>query len=170
MSNSMNRVHATLGKDAVNNILNELKRLETQMPMLQNLNNRERNQILPLGDGNLSFVQDAVEMMQRHPDMLPGFVTTEEVAADFELYRELDQISDVLAALQQKITDTRRLAGAEAMQGALIFYRSVRSAANLGVSNSKALYDALKARFEGQGNYSKAPDEEATEAVPEDPA
>ena len=160
MSNSMNRVHATLGKDAVNNILRELSRLEAQMPMLQNLNSRERAQVVALGDGNRSFVEDAVEMLQRHPELLPGYVTPEEVVHDYQLYQELDQIARAMTSLLQKVNDTRRLAGGEAMQGALIFYRSVRHASQMGVANSKALYDELKTRFVGQG---RAADSDAME-------
>ena len=59
----------------------------------------------------------------------------------------LTPLQNIAFQLASDIDDTRLLAGSEALAEALIYYGSVREAANKGVLQAKPIYEDLKSRF-----------------------
>jgi hypothetical protein len=51
--------------------------------------------------------------------------------------------------LEEGVDDTEMIAGSEAYQAALVFYKSVKVAAAQDIPGAKAVYDELKTRFPG---------------------
>jgi hypothetical protein len=53
--------------------------------------------------------------------------------------------------LEEAIDDTEMIAGSEAYQAALVFYKSVKMAAEQDIPGAKAVYEELKTRFPQTG-------------------
>ncbi|MDR0557268.1 MAG: hypothetical protein LBG43_05290 [Treponema sp.] len=53
--------------------------------------------------------------------------------------------------LEQTLDDTEMIAGSEAYQAALVFYKSVKMAAAQDIPGAKAVYAELKTRFPQTG-------------------
>ena len=58
--------------------------------------------------------------------------------------------------VEEGIADTEMLAGSEAYQAALVFYKSVKMAAAQDVPGARAVYEELESRFPQRGRKSEA--------------
>ncbi|MBK7871340.1 MAG: hypothetical protein IPJ74_12035 [Saprospiraceae bacterium] len=66
----------------------------------------------------------------------------------------MDQLTTIerpLLSLIEGINDTKLLAGSEAYSTALLFYQSVKLAAEMNIPGVKTIYDDLRERFPGRG-------------------
>jgi hypothetical protein len=66
--------------------------------------------------------------------------------------------------LEEGVDDTKMIAGSEAYQATLVFYKSVKVAAAQDIPGAKVVYDELKTRFPGSKRRSG---ETETETVTE---
>ena len=90
-------------------------------------------------------------MAANNPHLVPSFVDSTEMRKDLVLYKQLDEVHNLMEQLQEKIRDTQTLAGSEAYSSALMTYRLVQMAAEAGVPGADSAYDQLRQRFAGQG-------------------
>jgi hypothetical protein len=68
--------------------------------------------------------------------------------------------------LEEAIDDTEMAAGSEAYQAALVFYKSIKMAAEQDIPGAKAVYEELKTRFPGGKRKSgETETETATETI-----
>ncbi len=155
MNYQNNRVHTTLGKEKLEAILAQIRALEESFPQLTPLTSKERAHMQTISGSNKLFVEDATELMAGKPELLPKFLEAKDVQLDYQLFQELDQICQAMEILFSKISDTRFLAGAEAFNGALMFYQSVKFATRAAVPGAKPVYEQLKGRFKFQASNSK---------------
>jgi hypothetical protein len=58
--------------------------------------------------------------------------------------------------LEETIDDTEMVAGSEAYQAALVFYKSVKMAVAQDIPGTKAVYKELKTRFPQRGGRREA--------------
>lgn len=124
-------------------------------PHLVSVTAEGRRELLKMGDRSLAFVRKAREYAAGNPDLVPRFLDLQTFEADL---RGIDTLTNLLRTLQpllDNLEDSLALAGSEAYQAALVFYRSVKSAAQSGQPNAKTIADDLSARFP-QGGRAKA--------------
>jgi hypothetical protein len=117
------------------------------VPHLISLSASDRRQLLKMGDKSLAFVRKAREYAASNPELVPGFLNLPMFDADLQGVDTLNSLLRTLRPLVDNIEDSLLLGGSEAYQAALAFYRSVRSAAQLGQLNAKTIYDDLSVRF-----------------------
>lgn len=149
MSNlQLNRISAVLSDEQVNQALEQIKSLTTQLPFLLGLNNQERVGLTKINRDNKFFVQDTIEVVKEDSGLLPTYVSLEELRKDYNLYLKLDQIILAIDELRQKLDDTQMLAGSEAYNTSLMVYRMYQLAAQNGIPGADTIYRKLKTRFE----------------------
>jgi hypothetical protein len=161
MSNiSNNRISVELSIDAINNVKAALVTISENLPFLIGLTVEERRFLPKISEVNKVFTEDAVVALQNNPTLLPGYFDVKEVVKDLRVYQQLDEIVLLTAQLAEKLSDTQMLAGSEAYTLALTAYRLFEAASKAGVPGTDAIYDQLKQRFAGQGNFgtTQAPD------------
>ena len=124
-------------------------------PHLTGISTEDRRALLKMGDKSLAFVRKAREYAHNHPDLVPGFLSLDLFESDLRAVDTLRNLQRVLQPVVDNLEDSLMLGGSEAYQAALVFYRSVRAAAQSGQPNAKTIYEDLSARFPA-GTRSKA--------------
>ena len=114
------------------------------------LNPDDRKSIIKMGDKSYSFVTKALEYMNTHADLVPGYIDVSEMEKDVSTVTMLRQLLQDLNPLVDGISDTLMLAGSEAMMTSLTYYNNVKVAAGSKVPGAETIYDDLKTRFPGR--------------------
>jgi len=146
-----NRLSVVLTETQMQNIKAAFAVLYQELPFLIGLTVDERQTLPKINDTNKTFTEDAANVAESNGSILPGYFNPGDVVVDLTLFKQLDQIFLWSNQLNEKIFDTRMLAGSEAYVNALTIYRLVEAAAKAGVPGADAAYDLLKERFNGQG-------------------
>ncbi len=145
-----NRISQTLDQATIDSVRASIEAIETALPFLIGLTLTERSTLPKISQNNKLFVADALQAAQDNNHLLPAYIDVSEMAKDFTLYNQLDEIHLRLEQVLEKISDTRMLAGSESFTTALAFYRMVQFAAQSGLPGADTLNDMLKVRFAGQ--------------------
>jgi len=98
---------------------------------------------------NKIFVEDVVyELNFNGASIMPSWLIIPQIATDLSFFEQSDELETIYENLLLRINDAKRIAGREAMAGALRAYHQYREAAENGVPGAQASYDKLKVRFE----------------------
>jgi len=158
-----NRINQRLTDAEFATIKQAIKDLRNLMPFLTGLTLEERKRLAKMYKANRLFVEDAVEVARDNPEILPAYISAEELENDYVLFQQLDEILFPLAQLTEKVRDTQMLAGSEGYQTGLALYRLTKIAAGAGMPGIDTAYDKLRARFDGQGNFGENEDDDETD-------
>lgn len=154
-----NRISTELDQATIDSVRGSIEAIETALPFLLGLTIAERSTLPKISQSNKLFVADALQAAQDNSHLLPAYIDVSEMAKDFNLYNQLDELMLRLSQLLEKMSDTQMLAGSESYTTALAFYRMVQFAAQAGLPGADTINDMLKVRFEGQGNFNPPPDD-----------
>lgn len=147
---SDNRISAVLAPASKSAVLAAIATIRTNLPFLINLTLEERRLLPKMGDKTIAFDQKCASYMNAHPELVPSYVSTAELAKDRALVNDLHDIARELGQVAEGIDDTIMLAGSEAYMADLSFYQNVRQAAQRGVVGADAIYSDLNQRFPGR--------------------
>lgn len=132
---------------------------EKLAPYLISLSTEDRMSLPKLGDRTRAFVDKAREYAQQYPELVPNFVNLDDFDTDLTANAVLSRILRGIQPLTSNLEDSHLLSGSEAYQAALIYYRSVKMAAESDIPNASAIYRDLAKRFEKSPSNSAAPTE-----------
>jgi hypothetical protein len=116
-------------------------------PYLLALTPEDRQGMLKMGDKTIGFVEKAFDYAKKNPELAPSYLKMPDFEADFTDARGLLGFHNMIMQLENGVSDTEMAAGSEAYQAALVFYNSVKMAADQNIPGAKAVYDELKERF-----------------------
>lgn len=117
-----NRLQATVSTADRDAILSALATIRAKLPFLLALSLEESRSLARLGDKSRAFVEKAVDLAVRHPEILPGTFELDELKADLELFATLYPIMMQIAELHNLVGDTVAVAGNEAYTAARMVY------------------------------------------------
>lgn len=159
-----NRVSATLEPTQVTDVKNAFQTVREKLSFMVGLTADERQALPKMSVVNRGFTDAAIAAISNNPEMFPNYLNIDELRKDLLLYDQLDELLKISYQITELIRDTQTLAGSEAYATALTGYKLSAAAAASGVPGAKSVYDALKKRFEGQGNFA------TTEQPPSEPS
>jgi hypothetical protein len=116
-------------------------------PYLLSLTPEERHSLLKMGNKMLSFVEKAQAYARHYPQLCPTYLNITEFDTDVTDATGLRTIRISTEQLSDNISDTVMLAGSEAYQTALVFYKAVKAAAAQDILGAKEVYNDLKSHF-----------------------
>lgn len=119
---SQNLVSAELTEQTLAEVIGHLNAAAALMPFLLDLEVADRRSLLIMGSGSLGFAEDAVDLTQTHPDILPRSFDTAELLSDRALYSRMIRVQNVINHLNDLVNDTTLAVGSDLMQGALDVY------------------------------------------------
>lgn len=158
-----NRISVDISPDEVNKAKECINMISGMFPFLVGLTPAERQALPKMDVNNKVFVEDALKSAHNNKQILPAYLSLDEMERDRNGYERLDELVILTAQLAQKLRDTQILMGSEAYVSALTIYRLFESASRDGVPGADAVYSQLASRFKGQGSIGETP------AVPEAP-
>ena len=139
-----NRVSAQLGEAERQSVFAAIQTIRQKLPFLIDLTPEERRALPRFGDKSRGFVEQALQVAEQNPDILPRTFDAGEMRNDVELYSALSTVHAALSQLFELVDDTLTEVGAEAYASALLVYQFAR-AAGKGT--------ALDAALEGLGQH-----------------
>jgi hypothetical protein len=158
----MENVHLqSIPVDVVTQVHTKLNEIKTLLkPYAITLTPVERREILKMGNKSLAFVEKAYEFAVENPEFVPPFLNMQEFKLDFDDARGLWTVSNDALQVYEMIDDTTMIAGSESYSAALVFYNSVKVAAEKDIAGAKAIYAELKKRYPGKKRKSDDDKEE----------
>jgi len=118
------------------------------MPFLLGLNEAERRRLPMIRRENKLFVEEAVRALEQNQRLLPGYMNPLEMGKDLKLHEQLLEIELQIGQLFEQVRHTRMLAGSEAYQAALVFYKMAKAASVAGVPGTHVVVEKLRERFQ----------------------
>jgi len=134
-------------------------------PYLLALTPAERRETLKMGERTLAFVEKAYDFAGKNPGLVPPYLNVAAWGVDFNDAHGLWTVHNSIHQLDEGIDDTEMVAGSEAYHGALIFYNSVKVAADQDIPGAKAVYEELRTRFPQGRRKSETETETVTETI-----
>jgi len=116
-------------------------------PYLLALTPDERHDLPKMGPKTLNFVEKSHEYAHALQHLVPPYLDMSAFDSDFADAHGLWNLNNSLHRLAAEVLDTQTAAGSEAFQAALLFYNSVKVAANQDVLDAKTVCEELKLRF-----------------------
>nr|VFK63667.1 MAG: hypothetical protein BECKUNK1418G_GA0071005_103527 [Candidatus Kentron sp. UNK]VFK70889.1 MAG: hypothetical protein BECKUNK1418H_GA0071006_104127 [Candidatus Kentron sp. UNK] len=108
-------IDASLSPEDIEAIKGAFALITEKMPFLVELTVKERRSTFKAGPDSVSFIQNALNAAQDHPDILPAGFGMEAFKNDVDLFTVLTDIGTIVASVASEVDDTRLAVGGEAM-------------------------------------------------------
>jgi hypothetical protein len=152
-----NKISATISAQDKTDILAAFGVIKAKLPFLINLTPTERRRMPTLGTGRGGMDETFAMEMSAHPELVPGFVDTAELALDRALWNGLAEFMACATEICEGIQDTHQAAGSDIYNAYLSFYQNVRQAAKRGVVGADSIYANLRRFFPSGGGGGPTP-------------
>src|SRR5215218_7378590 len=139
-----NRISAQLGEAERQAVFTSIQTIRQKLPFLIDLTPEERRALPKFGDKSRGFVEQALQVGEQNPGILPQMFDVGEMRNDVELLIALSTVHAALAQLFELVDDTHMEVGGEAYAAALLVYQFARAAGK---------GSALDAAVEGLGQH-----------------
>src|SRR5690606_15490679 len=117
-------------------------------PYLTALTPEQRKTLPKMADKSVAFVSKALQYAESNPEFAPAYLHVPDLQIDVKAVQDLTTVEQPAEILVSQLSDTIMLSGSEAYVAALMYYNSVKRAADTSIPGAKAIYDDLKVRFE----------------------
>ena len=129
------------------------------VPHLVNIGSDERRALAKMGSKRADFVSKTLNYGSTNPQFKPAFVDIAGFSRDVTALGVLRSLQQPFSQIADLLDDSLALAGSDAMNAALAYCQSVKTANKLNMPGAATIADDLATRFAGQGlkAASKAP-------------
>ncbi|MBK9578765.1 MAG: hypothetical protein IPK50_12840 [Fibrobacterota bacterium] len=121
-----NLVSATLAADKQQNILAKLADIRDNLDFLVTLDADQRRTLFKAKNGFRPFIEKAYSLCEAHPEIIPGFLSLDELGKDVALIESLRPIQSMVHELAKALDDTMIAANSDALRLCLDVYASVK--------------------------------------------
>lgn len=122
-----NLIDVVLSADQQAAITTHLAAIKADLSFLISLTTEDRQALPKMGDRTQAFVDKALDVVTRHPEILPGRFKPEDFRRDAELTKALTPILREVRELHAKLDDTVFAASSEAFSAALLVYQYAKT-------------------------------------------
>jgi hypothetical protein len=129
-------------------------------PFLVSITPTKRRTLYKVGEKSWGFLERTHGFSKQYPHLLPAFLDTGAFDIDFADARNLRAIKHQALLLSSSLDDTLMVASSEALQSALVIYKSAKVAAAQNIPGGKLVYAELKNRFSRPARRKPAADVE----------
>jgi hypothetical protein len=121
------------------------------MPHLVNIGTDEKRALAKMGSKSVDFVSKTLNYATTNPQFKPAFVDIDAFSQDVSAFGVLRSLQQPVSQLADMLDDSLAVAGSDAMNAALAYYQSIKTAHKLNVPGAATINDDLATRFAGQG-------------------
>lgn len=125
---SQNLISAQLSEETVAQVIGHAEAIRALLPFLLDLETADRRSLLIMGSGSVGFTDDAVDLTQTHPGILPRSFDVTELQRDQALYTSMTRVQNVINHLNDLVDDTTIAVGSDLLQASLEVYNYAKSA------------------------------------------
>ncbi|MCK9618745.1 MAG: hypothetical protein M0R21_13030 [Lentimicrobiaceae bacterium] len=152
-----NKIDIQMTQEVYDEVMKAFATIKEKMPFLTKLSKEEVDNLLIMDERRKPFVDKALEYATRIPDINPGAELLAHGKNDNQLHTQLTTLLQEANRLSEMITDTRRLAGAEAFVLARFIYMDAKMKLKMKVPGMQSIVDDLGRQFDAQGNFTAKP-------------
>jgi len=127
---TQNLVSASLTVETRVDVLDKLTAIKKSLGFLLTLKTDQKQSLFKVGNGYTPFVEKAYNVVNAHPDILPGFFDAQEFKKDYQLSKDLTTIVDQIRQLADSLNDTLMAVNSDAITEALEVYSAVKQNSN----------------------------------------
>ena len=121
------------------------------VPYLVNIGPDEKRALAKMGSKSVDFVSKTLTYASTNPQFKPAFVDIDSFSSDVTAFGVLRSLQQPVSQLADMLDDSLAITGSDAMNAALAYYQSVKTASKLNVPGAATIIDDLSTRFAGQG-------------------
>ena len=121
------------------------------VPHLVNIGPDEKRALSKMGSKSVDFVSKTLTYANTNPQFKPAFVDIDSFSSDVNAFGVLRSLQQPFSQIADMLDDSLAMAGSDAMNAALAYYQSVKTANKLNVPGAATINDDLATRFSGQG-------------------
>lgn len=118
--------------------------LQALCPKDLTLSQKERQSLSPIGKERWLFVEQAIEQLHQHPDLLPMSTKLEKVEEEFEMHHLFVGIQQQLETIQQHLYDMRLRVSSNLYKTSLLVYKQAKIGRDQDLSGMAAVVNNLK--------------------------
>ena len=152
----LDQITAELSEQDLGDVLQAIATIRQKLPFLVLLSPGDKKATAMLDEGRAPFALKAVDYASREVAVSPNPQLLVEAKKDLDVYNKLQTVERELSRLNEMVSDTRMLAGAELYQFARVAYKMSKIAASLNVPGTKSIVDDLGRLYATQGKTSPA--------------
>jgi len=123
-----NRVSAQLGEAERQAVFAAVQTIRQKLPFLIDLTPEEKQTLPRFGSKSRGFVEQALQVAEQNPGILPLAFDVGEMRNDVELLAALSSVQAAVSQLDELIDDTVMAVGSDAYASALLVYQFARAA------------------------------------------
>jgi len=127
---TQNLVSASLSVETRADVLDKLTAIKKSLGFLLTLKSDQKQSLFKVGNGYTPFVEKAYNVVNAHPDILPGVFDAQEFKKDYQLSKDLTTIVDQIRQLADSLNDTLMAVSSDAITEALEVYSAVKQNSN----------------------------------------
>ncbi len=121
-----NLISASLSPETKDEITQKLAEIKSKLNFLLTLQPDEIQGLMKAGNTYAPFVEQAYQVVNTHPEILPPVFELQEFKQDYHLLKDLNGISDQINQLSESITNTMFALRSDTMVEALEVYTAVK--------------------------------------------
>jgi hypothetical protein len=142
----------TIPDDDLQAVQAAVQTLQTKLvPYLVNIGPDEKRSLAKMGSKSVDFVSKTLTYASTNPQFKPAFVDIDSFSSDVTAFGVLRSLQQPVSQLADMLDDSLAITGSDAMNAALAYYQSVKTASKLNVPGAATITDDLSTRFAGQG-------------------
>ena len=122
------------------------------VPHLVNIGPDEKRALAKMGSKSVDFVSKTLTYASTNPQFKPAFVDIDNFSSDVTAFGVLRSLQQPVSQLADMLDDSLAITGSDAMNAALAYYQSVKTANKLNMPGAATIADDLATRFAGQGS------------------
>ena len=121
-----NLISATIDSNVKQEILQKLAEVRNSLSFLQSLQTSDLQGLFKAGNTYAPFIEKAYSTMNLHADILPTVFDAEEFRRDYQLSKDLTQITTQINELSESLSRTLIAVNSDAMSASLEIYAAVK--------------------------------------------
>ena len=147
-----NRTSFNMTDDDLQAVQAAVQTLQAKLvPHLVNIGRDEKRALSKMGSKSVDFVSKTLTYANTNPQFKPAFVDIDSFSSDVAAFGVLRSLQQPVSQLADMLDDSLAITGSDAMNAALAYYQSVKTANKLNMPGAATIADDLATRFAGQG-------------------
>ncbi|PSN13099.1 hypothetical protein C7271_22895 [filamentous cyanobacterium CCP5] len=121
------KIDVTLSAENVQAVFQAIDAIYLALDFLVGLTPEQRREMAKAGRKSQAFIDTALEVAAKHPNLMPGCLDVAAASRDVQLVETLQPIAIALSQLSSLVEDTQRIANSEAYAAARLAYQSIKT-------------------------------------------
>ena len=123
---AQNLISASLTAAESAEVLESLNAVKSKMPFLSALQSADVSGLYKVGNAYIPFIDKVYQVVVSHPEILPAVFDKEEFLKDYQLFKAIQPVYNLINELAEGVQKTQTTLGSDTLIAALDVYAAVK--------------------------------------------